>query len=312
MSGPTEGNLNSTTPAAPSGKQNVVFQADSAFTDPTTGLPERDVSAYPQSATSSLEGTVKLAQDLGGTAASPKVVGIQGTGVSTTSPTNGQVLQYASGSGLWVPTTLTGSGFGSAPFNSMLAPSMLTPPVLASLTWGNQGSTTAAANAGGALYVTAPKQASEVLSILYKSAPATPWTLVIGLVPGFSPNDYCIAGIAVRDSISGRLMALHVGSNNGAKGSSVWLAKYSSYTSFNADLINATGYYNGPVAWLSVNDDGTNLTWSVAIDGQNFKQIQQASRTSWLTNGPNQVGIDIDAIGSTYNPDAVFVHWAGI
>ena len=78
MSGPTEGNLNSTTPAAPSGKQNVVFQADTAYIDPATGLPERDISAYPQPATSSLEGTIMLAGDIGGTADVPKAGGHSG------------------------------------------------------------------------------------------------------------------------------------------------------------------------------------------------------------------------------------------
>jgi len=115
MSGPTELNLNSTTPAAPSGKQNIIFQADAAYTDPITGLPLRDGTGYPQPATSSLEGTIMLAGDIGGTADVPKVVGIQGVGVSAASPTNGQVLQYNSGSGLYVPASVSGAGGASGP-----------------------------------------------------------------------------------------------------------------------------------------------------------------------------------------------------
>ena len=41
--------------------------------------------------------------DLGGTYPDPTVAGIQGTGVSATAPTDGQVFIYDSGSSLWVP-----------------------------------------------------------------------------------------------------------------------------------------------------------------------------------------------------------------
>lgn len=57
-------NFSNTTPAAPAGKQNVTWQTDSAG----------DVSAYPASASSSLEGAVALSGDLGGSSNSPQVV----------------------------------------------------------------------------------------------------------------------------------------------------------------------------------------------------------------------------------------------
>ena len=45
--------------------------------------------------------------DLSGVLTNPTVVGIQGTSVAATSPTNDQVLQYDSGAGEWQPTTLS-------------------------------------------------------------------------------------------------------------------------------------------------------------------------------------------------------------
>ncbi len=57
------------------------------------------------SATTTAQGAVQLAQDLGGTARAPKVVGLQGIPVSSTAPTNGQVYSYSGGSNQWVPTT---------------------------------------------------------------------------------------------------------------------------------------------------------------------------------------------------------------
>jgi hypothetical protein len=58
--------------------------------------------------------SIALAGDLGGTTSSPKVVGIQGVGVSATAPTNGQVLEYNSGSGLYVPANAGGVSLVSA------------------------------------------------------------------------------------------------------------------------------------------------------------------------------------------------------
>lgn len=51
-------------------------------------------------------GFVQLGGDLGGTDIAPKVIAIQGVGVSSTAPTNGQVLEYNSGSGLYAPASV--------------------------------------------------------------------------------------------------------------------------------------------------------------------------------------------------------------
>lgn len=62
-------------------------------------------------ATSSVKGVVQLTGDLGGTAASPAVTGLQGTTVTATAPNNGQVLTYNGATAVW--STPSGGG-GSA------------------------------------------------------------------------------------------------------------------------------------------------------------------------------------------------------
>lgn len=57
--------------------------------------------------TSPAAGDVSGAINLNGDPSNLTVVGLQGVGVSTTSPTNGQVLEFNSILNLWVPTTIT-------------------------------------------------------------------------------------------------------------------------------------------------------------------------------------------------------------
>lgn len=72
--------------------------------------PDLNIAADPATATA--EGVVKLAQDIGGTADLPKVTGLQGVAVSTTAPTDGQVLEYVAVDSKWEPKT-AGAGGGA-------------------------------------------------------------------------------------------------------------------------------------------------------------------------------------------------------
>ena len=42
--------------------------------------------------------------------------------------------------------------------------------------------------------------------------------------------------------------------------------------------------------WLKIEDNNTNFTFYWSMDGQNWIQVYQVSRTAWLAN-PNQIGI---------------------
>lgn len=66
---------------------NNTDAATKAYVDTTaaSGTPD---------ANSTTKGKVQLTQDLGNNAGAPKVVGLQGTGVSSTAPTTGQTLRY--------------------------------------------------------------------------------------------------------------------------------------------------------------------------------------------------------------------------
>jgi len=60
-------------------------------------------------ASTSVKGIVQLTNDLGGTATSPTVTGLQGRDISSTAPTNGQVLVWNNSLSIWEPATITTS-----------------------------------------------------------------------------------------------------------------------------------------------------------------------------------------------------------
>jgi hypothetical protein len=81
-------------------------QLVTAATNPYTGNPNTNLS------TGSQPGLVQLSNDLGGSAASPSVVAIQGHSVSSSAPTDGYVLTWSAGSSNWQPIAPGGTGWG--------------------------------------------------------------------------------------------------------------------------------------------------------------------------------------------------------
>jgi hypothetical protein len=282
----TAGNFNATTPASLTGTVNVVFQKD-------TTTPDTNISAY-----------------------LPLFVGDSGSGGTAgavPAPPSGSAAAgkfLSAGGSFAVPI---GSGSGSQPFTNMLAPTSVTPPVLSSLTWQNQGSATAGYNAGGALLMTAPAGSNaNNLILLTKAAPATPWTLVVGFAFGMSFGS-SEGFLALRESGTGKIIVFSIGSNGGGGSPpNIAISKWTSYTAFSANYQAAVATWQGPTTWLSVTDDGTNLTWAASIDGQTFKQMFQSPRGNFFTTAPNQAGIGLLNFTSLNPTDALFYHWSGI
>lgn len=277
--------FNDSTPAPPSGRANVKWQKGGSGSNIVLSANMPNFTG--DSGSGGAPGAVPA--PAAGDAAAGKVLKADGT---------------------WAAPS--GSGGSAAPFTSMLAPSSVTPPVLASLTWGNQAFATAVANAGGAIYMRELNTNS--IPILYKVAPATPWTLKIGVVPGASSHGTLgnQAGLVCRESGSGKLIGFFGGNGAAAGALGLELQKWNSFTSYSASYVGPQSIWPSPVLWLSLTDDGINLTWGIAIDGQNFKTFWSAARNNWFTTAPDQVGIGLNPTSASEYTDGVFVHWAGV
>lgn len=179
-----------------------------------------------------------------------------------------------------------------------------TNPTSGSWVWRNQGGASAEVR-HGALRIVAPSSAGDSLRILEQNAPATPWD--VSTIAEFSgafanPGN---AGICMVDSVSGRVLSVHVSHAASQPREVVLVTRWNSTTSFNSNVAtsppSAGTEGRNPRWWgLKVEDDGTDIKVSTSTDraGYEWFQIYTEGRTAFLTNGCDKVGLFANSIGS--------------
>jgi hypothetical protein len=168
-------------------------------------------------------------------------------------------------------------------------------------TWHNQGSATATVS-NRELQLYSPAHSGTNWEYITQPAPSAPWTVrvkVMSVYPGMANYSNC--GIVLSDS-TGNIIAFsltYAGTNNGlALGQTVY---YNGATSYNGTPQGGWFGYMGTWYYMQVQDDGTNLNFSVSYDGLVFYPIYSASRTAFLASGPTLVGVGVDAENGSDN-----------
>lgn len=146
--------------------------------------------------------------------------------------------------------------------------------------WDNQNGSSAA-QSGGGIYLSNSGFTQNTLSVRYKTAPATPWSLrakVTGLAfPGGNPS----WGIGVRESGSGKIVAIEIMGTNGPL--RLIIEQFTNTTAFSGNAgVDVQNFIMNP-PWLRVDDDGTNRLWYVSVDGINWLLLLTEGRTTFLT-----------------------------
>jgi hypothetical protein len=238
-------------------------------------------------ATNGSEGVLQLAGDLGGTAASPLVTGLQGYPLAATAPSTGQVPTW---NGTEYTPQTSGGGGGSGLFSYAI----VAPPALASFTWLNQGTATAQNNNAGAIMMSVANNASTNWRVLYESAPATPYSAVayIHSLNFFESGSASLAGVYFYDSVSGKLEGLEYLVLPGT--GCFWRVQQltNATTGGSTPYLSLTmqGSHNGfsEGAWVRLRNDGTSLYFDISQDGVNWRNLYSEVVGSWMT--PNSVG----------------------
>ncbi len=198
------------------------------------------------------------------------------------SPTAGDL--YFPNDGFWIQRSAGGASW--SPWGPAFP---FTDPNLASLsTWVNQGSATVTTTNGG-IVLFGPGTGNTNNTVLrVKTAPSTPYTVTAALIPSFPMRNFLQAGIAFRESSSGKLQNVGVGYNGTLTPTyQIQVEKWTTATASSAAYL-AVGVPQAHPIFLRITDNGTNRISSFSFDGINFTQIHTISRTDFLT--ADQVG----------------------
>lgn len=176
------------------------------------------------------------------------------------------------------------------------------PPAVSGFAWVNQGAATGA-DSKGAIVMTAPASASDNLRILKKTAPATPYTITVAMLPTLAGANYCKAGLCWRESSSGKVIDFGVGYSTVFQLSAT---KWTNATTYSADYASL-GMLPLGVIFLRISDDGTNRKCSFSTDGQNFVQVHSVGRTDFMT--ADEIGLLLNENNANYTAAATFLSY---
>lgn len=153
---------------------------------------------------------------------------------------------------------------------------------------------TVTATTGSVLFDGGAPSGGDALRAYVKAVPAAPYTVIIDIdhYSAGSVTSYC--GMFLTDGTtigSNKAIAFTVGN------SALSLTKYNASSSFSANYFSyAAAQSRGKLSFRMV-DDNTNRTWSVSQDRVNWTQVQQETRTDFLTATHYGYGCNMTGVG---------------
>lgn len=247
--------------------------------------------------------------DLSGSNSSQTVVGFDGNplGSSMASPGDQTVPVFSTSTGKWAASSIS-----TLTLPSWLSLSPDAPPSTAGSlddefnsgssintsrwTWVNQGSATAAIS-NGQVFLNCPAGSSGNFRYVYQAAPSTPWTVVMPMRTMWKIASFANFGLILSDS-TGKFYVF--GMSEDRIGATPNLGTWNSPTSANVNNNNNLNLPSNAKMYYAVQDDGTNLNFSVSYTGASgtFFQAYTVSRTAFLASGPTRVGFGCDSENS--------------
>lgn len=184
----------------------------------------------------------------------------------------------------------------------------ITPPDFTGFGWINQGASTLSVTRGFARF-NVPVSATNNLR-MYTKAYTPNKTVTMAFNWFIEEKDFFYAGIVIRNNTSGKAIIFVVAFDTAnSKGDSIkpLVFKFDSPVTFNSEGITTPKYSSMvglPLFWLRVEDDNTNLKFSVSPNGLDWDEIFSEPRTTYLT--PEQIGVIVNSANSSPGTINVF------
>jgi hypothetical protein len=179
-------------------------------------------------------------------------------------------------------------------------------PVADDFTWVNQGTATKIATADY-VGIKDTDAGGDQVRMLVKSTPATPFTITAAFyTSGVGGGSWGYSGgLVLRQSSDGKLIV--IGRSHVSGASYFLLQSFTNATTWSANqaYITSTSSAMSHLHWVRYVDNGTNRYWYLSVDGINFNELKNESRTTFLT--ANQIGLYVDAFDS--NASTTLVYW---
>lgn len=178
--------------------------------------------------------------------------------------------------------------------------------------WVNQGTGSASDQQGTILQRHPTTGNAPEIRALVRSAPAAPYSYIMGLHPttpnGLSGGSF--AAVGFRKSSNGKLISLLLTTSTLSSGN----LAVANYDDPNTIVLAIRGeaacFVHTSALWFKIEDDNTNLKFYVG-DGLAWIQVHSVGRTSFLTGGPDQIWWGGSNSANGDNESLVrLVHWS--
>lgn len=265
---------------------NATTTLDSAIDNSQTSIDVVDGSVFPSTGnfrlivdseymlcTARSSNTLTVVRGIEGSTAAAHIAGAAVSHILTA----GSLVTAVADNVPWGNTTRPGFGY--------------TPSVSAFTVGNTAGSSFTDMN--GYIHIRKPAHNGESVTALLQ-AQAAPYTVDIAfqwVATGSEPN----AGILAHDSNTGRILYCAIDQHNDIAKIVGW--RYNNFTSFNGTSFTRRAITPLSVYWMRLENDGSDLTFSVSCDGINWLTIFSDSIGTFVT--PDSVGFGVANIGST-------------
>ena len=218
------------------------------------------------------------------------VRGYESTAPASHADTTAVSLVLTSGSvDRWGGDNIPAFGY-PLPYGTIVADDGSTVLTASSFGWVNQGSATVT-DQSGTILMSLPTSSGVNLRGQTRAAPSTPYAYVGAFQSCIPRSGSSVAMVMMgfRNSSNFRMETFICGCN-GDESFRMGVQQYATGTSSGTQVRALNGFCLwAPAVWLRVADNGTNLIYSIGMDGKNWIQVYSASRTSYITSGPDQV-----------------------